>query len=33
MVGQASCAAKRLAEVAEQIIIPHFQTVFAQKMN
>lgn len=31
MVGQASRAAKRLAEVAEQIIIPHVQMVFAQK--
>jgi hypothetical protein len=32
MVRQASCAANRLAEVAEQIIIPHVQKVFAQKM-
>jgi hypothetical protein len=32
MVRQASCAANRLAEVAEQTIIPHVQKVFAQKM-
>ena len=32
MVRQASCAANRLAEVAEQIIIPHVQVVFVHKM-
>lgn len=33
MVGQASCAARRLAEVAEQIIIPRIQRVVAQKSD